>query len=128
MRIVEGVDGRVPMRMELVIRFDYGSIVPWVRRVDDGHRWPSPGPTRCLLDAPVELRGEDLHTVAEFERRRRRARAVRAHLAPVARATPPQRVDAEQALDDTDACWRDWAGRCTYTGRATRRSAARSSR
>ena len=34
-RIVEGLEGRVDVRMELVIRFDYGSIVPWVRRLDD---------------------------------------------------------------------------------------------
>ena len=45
-RIVEGLDGSVPMRSELVIRFDYGRIVPWVRRVDEARLARSPGRTR----------------------------------------------------------------------------------
>ena len=65
-RIVEGVTGRVPMRMELRLRFDYGRVVPWVRR-DDG---ATVGRGRPGLAAgcarPVETRGEDLTTVADF--------------------------------------------------------------
>src|SRR5438093_1957837 len=64
-RIVEGVRGRVEMAMELVIRFDYGSIVPWVRCVD--HTLTAiGGPDALCLRTPVETRGRDFTTVAEF--------------------------------------------------------------
>src|SRR5260370_39405399 len=64
-RIVEGIRGAVPMRMELVIRFDYGSIVPWVHRVQ-GALHAIAGPDSVVLRTPVEVRGEDMRTVAEF--------------------------------------------------------------
>ena len=64
-RIVEGVRGRVEMAMELVIRFDYGSIVPWVRNVE-GTLIAIAGPDALLLRTPVEHEGRDLRTVAEF--------------------------------------------------------------
>ena len=64
-RLVVGRRGQVPMRMHLVIRFDYGSIVPWVRRIDGGIA-PSPGPDSLLFHTDVPLRGENLTTVAEF--------------------------------------------------------------
>ena len=63
--MVVGQRGSVPMRMELVIRFDYGSIVPWVRRTKTGIRAIA-GPDLVELCTPVELRGENLTTVAEF--------------------------------------------------------------
>src|SRR6476659_5222708 len=69
-RIVEGVSGEVPMRTELVVRFDYGSIVPWVRRVDGAWRAIA-GPDGLELYTPVEMKGENLRTTAEFTVRRR---------------------------------------------------------
>src|SRR5215217_5476360 len=65
LRMVVGRHGQVPMRMELVIRFDYGSIVPWVRRTDRGIR-ATAGPDTLYCRADIALKGEDLHTVAEF--------------------------------------------------------------
>ena len=65
-RIVEGVRGTVPMRMELVVRFDYGSIVPWVRR-KDGVLSAIAGPDALELRCDAEIRGENLKTVADFE-------------------------------------------------------------
>ena len=62
-RIVEGVRGRVPVRSELVIRFDYGAIVPWVRRTERGIRAIA-GPDTLLLRTDVPLRGENHTTVA----------------------------------------------------------------
>jgi GH15 family glucan-1,4-alpha-glucosidase len=114
-RIVEGVEGTVSMQMSLTIRFDYGSIVPWVRRREDG-LLAIAGPDALFLATPVELVGRDLHTVAEFE------------VGPGERVPfvltwfpsnrePPERVDAEQALEDTEAFWREWATDCTHTGR-----------
>src|SRR5699024_9828842 len=64
-RIVEGVSGRVPMRMELRLRFDYGHIVPWVRR--QGVRLSAiAGPDSVWLDTPAPLVGRDFTTVSEF--------------------------------------------------------------
>src|SRR5688572_28901384 len=60
-RIVEGVRGRVAMRSELIVRFDYGQIVPWVRRID-GARLAVAGPDALCFRAPVEVHGEDLTT------------------------------------------------------------------
>src|SRR5688572_19017632 len=64
-RIVEGQRGQVPMRSELVIRFDYGSMVPWVRRAADGIRAIA-GPDSLQLHTTAETRGENLTTVSEF--------------------------------------------------------------
>src|SRR5271166_694173 len=65
-RLVHGERGTVEMRMELIIRFDYGSVVPWVRRLEDGRLSAIAGPDRLTLATPVELRGEELTTVAAF--------------------------------------------------------------
>lgn len=66
MRLVEGKRGRVRMRMELIIRFDYGWVIPWVRRTERGIR-ATAGPDTLYLRSDVALRGENLHTVADFE-------------------------------------------------------------
>ncbi|PRC55848.1 glucoamylase, partial [Mycobacterium sp. ITM-2017-0098] len=65
-RIVEGVSGRVPMRMALRLRFDYGHVVPWVRRVGQDLVAVA-GPDSVWLRTAVPTHGEDLTTVAEFE-------------------------------------------------------------
>ena len=64
-RIVEGISGRVPMRSELIIRFDYGHIVPWVRRIDHA-RVAIAGPDALCLRTPVDVHGEELTTVSDF--------------------------------------------------------------
>ena len=64
-RLVRGVRGHVPMRMELIVRFGYGAVVPWVRRQDFGISAVA-GPDALELRTPVELRGEDFTTVGEF--------------------------------------------------------------
>ena len=64
-RIVEGLRGSVPMRGELVLRFDYGRVVPWVRRDEQGIRAVA-GPDAAYLTTRAPVRGEDLRTVSEF--------------------------------------------------------------
>ena len=64
-RIVEGLDGEVPMRSELVIRFDYGDVVPWVRQVE-GALVAVAGPDALCFRTPVDVHGEDLTSVSEF--------------------------------------------------------------
>jgi GH15 family glucan-1,4-alpha-glucosidase len=66
-RIVRGLRGTVRMRTELVVRYEYGSVVPWVRKEDDGRLQLTAGPDRMLFDTKVELRGEDMKTLGEFE-------------------------------------------------------------
>ena len=114
-RIVEGLDGEVPMRSELVIRFDYGSIVPWVRRVDDA-RVAIAGPGRALL--PHAGRGARRgHDHGLGVRRSGRATASRSCSPGFRRtATLPDEIDPEQALADTEDYWHEWAATCGHTG------------
>ncbi|HSH61448.1 MAG TPA: glycoside hydrolase family 15 protein [Acidimicrobiales bacterium] len=113
-RVVEGVSGRVPMRMKLAIRFDYGRTIPWVRRVD-GRLYAIAGPDALVLDTPVETRGEGLVTVADF------AVAAGEQVPFVlewhpSHERPGGTVDAVDALGDTERWWEQWVGRCTYDG------------
>jgi GH15 family glucan-1,4-alpha-glucosidase len=113
-RIVEGLAGRVPMRMQLVVRFEYGSIVPWV-----SHRGrllsAVAGPDALTLRSPTETRGEDLTTVSEF--------AVDAgESVPFALtwhpsyARAPRAIDPHRAVAEAEAWWREWSSRCAYEG------------
>jgi GH15 family glucan-1,4-alpha-glucosidase len=114
-RIVEGVRGSVEMETNLVLRFDYGETVPWVRRLS--HRlWAAAGPNSVVLDTPVRLEGRGLSTTARF--------TVHAgELVPFvltwhpSEETPPEAIDPFAALEETESWWRDWASRCTYGGR-----------
>jgi GH15 family glucan-1,4-alpha-glucosidase len=114
-RIVEGLSGRVAMRMELVIRPDYGSIVPWVRRPDDT-LLATAGPDTLELHTQVDLRGEDMKTVAEFYASKGKRTAFALNYRPSHEPTRDA-VDPERVLADTEIEWRKWSGRCTYDGR-----------
>jgi GH15 family glucan-1,4-alpha-glucosidase len=113
-RIVEGLDGEVPMRSELVIRFDYGSIVPWVRRVDHA-RVAIAGPDALCLRTPVEIRGEDMKTVSEFVVRPGERVPFVLTWFPSHRPLPDE-VDPEGALADAEEYWLEWAGTCRHNG------------
>jgi GH15 family glucan-1,4-alpha-glucosidase len=114
-RIVEGVRGEVDMRMELALRFDYGSIVPWVRNLD-GTLVGIAGPDAISFRTPVELEGRDLRTHAAFRMREGDRVPFVLTWFPSHRDIP-QPVDAEQALADTIDYWEDWARACTMEGR-----------
>jgi GH15 family glucan-1,4-alpha-glucosidase len=114
-RVVEGLSGRVPMRMKLVIRFDYGSEVPWIRRSKDG-LIAIAGPDTLCLTTPVAVYGDHMSTVAEFEvAAGDKVPFVLTH-APSHRLAKTVRAKAQQALRDTEQFWRDWIGRCAYRG------------
>ena len=113
-RIVEGLTGRVPMRMQLVVRFEYGSIVPWVshRR---GLLSAVAGPDALTLRSRTETRGENLTTVAEF--------AVGAGASVpfvltwhASSERAPRAIDPHRAVAETEAWWREWSSRSTYEG------------
>jgi len=115
-RIVEGLTGETRMRMQLVVRFDYGWIVPWVRRFAEGTRIAVAGPDALALKSPVELHGENLTTVAEFTIGAGERVPFTLTWFPSHQETPAP-IDPEQALEDTCAFWREWAATCTYNGR-----------
>ena len=115
-RIVEGVEGRVPMRMELVIRFDYGSIVPWVRRLADDTRVAVAGPDALAFRSSVPVRGENLSTVAEFTVEPGQRESFVLTWYP-SHHDPPRAITPANALEDTHAFWSEWLGRCGYRGR-----------
>lgn len=113
-RIVEGRRGAVKVRSELVLRFDYGSIVPWVQK-NDGGIDAIAGANALHLRSAVHTHGENLTTVAEFEV----AAGQRVPFVMTWRRSfdliPPS-ADAELSLAATLAWWEEWAGRCTYQG------------
>jgi len=114
MRIVEGLKGGVPMRMELSLRPDYGSIVPWVEPAPDGVL-ATAGPDAFRLSTPLPLHVQDGTVGAEFvavEGARERF-TLTWHLSY--EETPPVE-DADSALARTEAWWREWSGRCAYQG------------
>jgi GH15 family glucan-1,4-alpha-glucosidase len=113
-RIVEGVRGEVPMQMELIIRFDYGSIVPWVRRVD-GHLRAIAGPDALSLWTRAATYGKGLTTRSEFVVHAGEQIPFLLMWHPSHQTSPPS-FDAIAALDDTERWWRDWSSRCTYRG------------
>jgi GH15 family glucan-1,4-alpha-glucosidase len=114
-RIVEGIDGEVEMFTEIVIRFDYGSIVPWVRRVGDNERVAVAGPDAVVLATPVDVHGEDYRTRATFTVSADERVPFVLTWYPSHRETP-QSIDAERALDDTQAFWSGWANKCEFEG------------
>jgi GH15 family glucan-1,4-alpha-glucosidase len=114
-RLVLGRRGRLEFQTELVIRFDYGASVPWVTRLPDGGLSAVAGPEMLELHTPVELHGEDMHTVGTFS-------VAAGEIVPfvltygpsyLPRSTP---AEAAAALTRTERIWREWSDRCRPVG------------
>ncbi|HEY6290438.1 MAG TPA: glycoside hydrolase family 15 protein [Terriglobia bacterium] len=114
-RLVRGVQGRVPMQMELAIRFEYGTVVPWVRRLEDGRLCAVAGPERMVLAAPLELRGEDLKTRAEFHVEEGQTVPFTLSWSRSFSPIPPS-PDAATVIDRVTAAWEKWSSRYTRKG------------
>jgi GH15 family glucan-1,4-alpha-glucosidase len=118
-RIVEGVRGKVSMHMQLIIRFDYGQIVPWVRRRNGGLEAIA-GPDALILRTPIETHGKDLTTTAEFTiGEGEQVPFVLTWFA--SHKDPPRAIHYEHALRDTERYWRGWSNQ--FQGRGKRRDA-----
>ncbi|SDG29517.1 Glucoamylase (glucan-1,4-alpha-glucosidase), GH15 family [Klenkia brasiliensis] len=105
-RVVEGVTGEVAVRGELAVRFDYGRVVPWVRR--RGDRWQAlAGPDALWLSTPAPLEGRDRTTVSEFTVRAGDRVPFVLTWTPGHHDAPPE-VDPERALGETVAGWERW--------------------
>ena len=114
-RIVEGRRGSMPMKMELIVRFDYGSIVPWVRTIEG--RWHAiAGPDALVLTTPVALRGENRHTVAEFTVGEGDRIPFELQWHPSHHPTP-EPLEPFKAIHQTEQHWEEWVGQCGYEGR-----------
>jgi GH15 family glucan-1,4-alpha-glucosidase len=115
-RLVRGVEGKVKMRMQLVIRFGFGTDIPWVKRTKDRSALLAiAGQDMTVLRTPVETHGEDLTTVAEFEVGAGETVPFVLTYGP-SHLAPPAPIDPELALKETEEFWADWCGRCTYQG------------
>jgi GH15 family glucan-1,4-alpha-glucosidase len=113
-RIVKGIRGSAPMRMELSIRFDYGASVPWVTHRGSGIQAIA-GPDLVVLRTRAPLTGEDLTTISEFtvtagETVEFVLSYGRSHL------HAPRAIDAIEAMEETQSFWEEWAAACTYKG------------
>ncbi|MGA7325357.1 MAG: glycoside hydrolase family 15 protein [Rhodomicrobium sp.] len=114
-RIVLGREGRVDFRTEFVVRFNYGAMVPWISRLDDGAINAIAGPERLVLRSSAELYAEDLKTHGEFT-------VEAGQPVPFVLSyghsfqSPPPAIDPFEALERTEAFWREWSGRCLDVG------------
>lgn len=114
-RLIVGTRGQVEMKMEFVIRFDYGSVVPWVRQTDHGISAIA-GPDMVSLRTQVPLRGENFKTFATFT-------VAEGQKLPfdltwyASHTDEPSPLNVEQAIQETDDWWREWSGRCSYRGK-----------
>ena len=106
-RLVRGVSGTVPMRMEGVLRPGYGTVVPWVSRLADGRLAAVAGPDRFVLDTPVPLHGEDFRTVGTFTAEEGSETPFTLTWSPSYHPVP-QAVDAAQLIELVTEDWNDW--------------------
>ena len=115
-RIVEGRGGAVAMHLDLAMRFEYGSAVPWVTRHDRGHSLRAiAGPHQVVLRSDVAVHGQRMTTVSDFiVKAGERVRFVLTHGA--SHCAPPTPPDADTALAEAEADWAAWSSRCTYRG------------
>jgi len=114
-RLVRGDRGRVRMRTELILRFDYGRAVPWVNRLPDGTWRAIAGPDMVVLHTPVPLQGRELTTCAEFD-------VAAGQTVPfvlthgLSHLPPPKPIEPEASLASTEAFWTKWSARNESVG------------
>jgi GH15 family glucan-1,4-alpha-glucosidase len=113
-RIVEGIRGKVPVRMEMALRFDYGLTVPWVTRIPGGVRAIA-GPNLATLRASVPMNGENMKTVADFTVGKG-DRVTFSLTYGLSYKRNPAKIDPVQTLNEADTLWRHWSARLKYKG------------
>jgi GH15 family glucan-1,4-alpha-glucosidase len=114
-RLVHGIRGRVKLRMELIIRFGFGTDIPWVKRTEDGALLAICGQDMTVLRTPVETRGEDMTTVADFEVNEGETIPFVLTYGP-SHLPLPEPIDPAVALQETEDFWTEWCSHCNYEG------------
>lgn len=114
-RLVVGKRGTVTIRTELIIRFDYGSLVPWVNRLKDRSLVAIAGPDMVVLRTPAKLLGEDRKHVGEFTVSAGQTIPFVLTYWP-SHLPPPEPIDPLKALAGTERFWRDWSSRAEAAG------------
>jgi GH15 family glucan-1,4-alpha-glucosidase len=117
-RLVVGTRGKLKMRTELILRFGYGAVVPWVTRMENGAMRAIAGPDMAVLRTPVHVKGERLTTVGDFT-------VARGETIPLtltysrSHKPLPRALDPNASLQATEKFWRDWAAQCRPAGEWT---------
>jgi GH15 family glucan-1,4-alpha-glucosidase len=115
MRLLVGTRGKVTMGTELILRFGYGAVVPWVTRLEDGSLRAIAGPDMVVLRTPVHLHGADMTTVGEFTINK--DDTIPFVLSYLPSHLPLQApFDPMTALHDTETFWQDWSAKCRPAG------------
>jgi len=114
-RVVKGIRGQVRMKVELVIRFDYGSVVPWVRQTGHGISAIA-GPDMLSFRTDVPLQGKNMRTEAEFTVSEGQKVSFDMAWYP-SHQNEPAPVTVEAVIQDTEKWWRKWSDRCVYQGK-----------
>jgi GH15 family glucan-1,4-alpha-glucosidase len=114
-RVVKGIRGQVRMKVELVIRFDYGSVVPWVRQTGHGISAIA-GPDMLSFRTDVPLQGKNMRTEAEFTVSEGQKVSFDMAWYP-SHQNEPAPVSVDAAIQDTEKWWRKWSDRCVYQGK-----------
>ncbi|MDQ2083815.1 glycoside hydrolase family 15 protein [Xanthobacteraceae bacterium Astr-EGSB] len=114
-RLVKGERGRVEMCTELVLRFGYGSVVPWVSRLEDGTVRAIAGPDMVTLQTPVHMRGRDMRSTGRFAVGAGETVPFLLSWVP-SHMPPPEALDVHAALKETEDHWTEWASKCRPAG------------
>jgi GH15 family glucan-1,4-alpha-glucosidase len=115
LRVVHGVRGRVPMQMELIIRFEYGTVVPWASRLPDGRLQAIAGPDRIVMTTDIPLRGEEQTTRADFEiEEGQDVPIAMTYSSPFSSIPPP--FDILAAVKNVSHAWEKWSSKHTPQG------------
>jgi GH15 family glucan-1,4-alpha-glucosidase len=123
-RLVIGTQGKLKMRTELILRFGYGAIVPWVTSLEDGTLRAIAGPDMTVLRTPVHLKGKDMTTVGEFTVARGETIPFILTYSPSHKPLPTT-MDPSESLEATEKFWTEWSAKCRPAGEwsdAVRRS------
>jgi GH15 family glucan-1,4-alpha-glucosidase len=115
-RTVVGRRGRLAMKTEIILRFDYGDVVPWVSRLDDGSLRAIAGPDMVIIRSDVELHGDHLTTIGEFEVAEGDRVSIVMTWGP-SHLSPPPSADPHRALESSRQFWHRWSSHCTYEGK-----------
>jgi GH15 family glucan-1,4-alpha-glucosidase len=114
-RLVIGTRGKMAMHTELVLRFGYGSVVPWVTRLENGALRAIAGPDMVVLRTPVHVTGKDMTTVGAFTVGRGESIPFVLSYARSHKALP-QELDPTASLEATEKFWTGWSAKCRPAG------------